>query len=92
MTTQDYQQASERFLAQARQELAAGDLAQASEKGWGATAQISRPLPNSVAGSTTGTGTTSGSPVGSGPKPATATSADCLDPPACFTKTSTKTR
>ena len=40
MTTPDYQQASERFLAQARRELAAGDLAQASEKGWGATAQI----------------------------------------------------
>ena len=40
MTTQQYQQASERFLAQARQELADGDLSQASEKGWGATAQI----------------------------------------------------
>ena len=40
MTSQQYQQASERFLAQARQELADGDLAQASEKGWGATAQI----------------------------------------------------
>ena len=40
MTTQQYQQASERFLAQARQELATGDLPQASEKGWGATAQI----------------------------------------------------
>ena len=40
MTTQRYQQASEHFLAQARQELAAGDLPQASEKGWGATAQI----------------------------------------------------
>ena len=40
MTTQRYQQASEHFLAQARQELSAGDLAQASEKGWGATAQI----------------------------------------------------
>ena len=40
MTTQQYQEASERFLAQARQELAAGDLQQASEKGWGATAQI----------------------------------------------------
>ena len=40
MTTQDYQRASERFLAQARQELAAGDLPQASEKAWGATAQI----------------------------------------------------
>ena len=40
MTTQRYQQASQRFLTQARQELAAGDLPQASEKGWGATAQI----------------------------------------------------
>ena len=40
MTTQQYQQASEHFLAQARQELAVGDLPQASEKGWGATAQI----------------------------------------------------
>ena len=35
-----YQQASQRFLAQAKQELADGDLPQASEKGWGATAQI----------------------------------------------------
>ena len=34
MTTQRYQQASEHFLAQARQELAHGDLPQASEKGW----------------------------------------------------------
>ena len=40
MTTERYQQASEHFLAQARQELSDGDLAQASEKGWGATAQI----------------------------------------------------
>ena len=40
MTTQQYQQASEHFLAQARQELADADLSQASEKGWGATAQI----------------------------------------------------
>ena len=40
MTTQQYQQASEHFFAQAREELAAGDLPQASEKGWGATAQI----------------------------------------------------
>ena len=40
MTTQAYQQASQRFLAQAKQELAAGDLPQSSEKGWGATAQI----------------------------------------------------
>ena len=40
VTTQQYQQASAQFLAQARQELADGDLPQASEKGWGATAQI----------------------------------------------------
>ena len=40
MTTQTYQQASQRFLAQAKQELTAGDLQQASEKGWGAAAQI----------------------------------------------------
>ena len=40
MTTQQHQQASEHFLAQARQELADGDLPQASEKGWGATVQI----------------------------------------------------
>ena len=40
MTAQQYQQASEHFLAQARQELAAGDLPQASEKGWGAATQM----------------------------------------------------
>ena len=40
MTTQAYQQASQRFLAQARAELTAGDLTQASEKGWGAAAQM----------------------------------------------------
>ena len=40
LTTQQYRQASERFMAQARRELADGDLAQASEKGWGAAAQM----------------------------------------------------
>ena len=40
MTTQTYQPASQRFLAQARAELAAGDLQQASAKGWGAAAQM----------------------------------------------------
>ena len=40
MTTQQYRQANERFMAQARRELADGDLAQASEKGWGAAAQM----------------------------------------------------
>ena len=40
VTTQQYQQTSERFLAHTRQELAAGDLPQASEKGWGAAAHM----------------------------------------------------
>ena len=40
VTTQAYQQASQRFLDQAKQELAAGDLQQASEKGWGAATQM----------------------------------------------------
>ena len=40
MTPQQYLQASERFLAQARRELADHDLAQASEKGWGAATQM----------------------------------------------------
>ena len=44
MTTQPYQQASQHFLEQARRELADGDLAQASEKGWGATVQILKAL------------------------------------------------
>ena len=40
MTTQTYHQASQRFLAQARAELTADDLPQASEKAWGAVAQM----------------------------------------------------
>ena len=40
MTRPEYHVHSERFLAQARTELAMGDLQQASEKGWGAVAQI----------------------------------------------------
>ena len=40
ITTQTYQKASQRFLAQAKQELATGDLQQASEKGLGAAAQM----------------------------------------------------
>ena len=39
MTSHLNQQAGERFLVQARQEFADGDLAQATEKSWGATAQ-----------------------------------------------------
>ena len=46
MTTQTYQQASQRFLAQAQAELAAGDLQQASEKGWGAVAQMLKAIAN----------------------------------------------
>ena len=40
MAAQIYQTASHHLLAQARTELAAGDTRQASEKGWGAAAQI----------------------------------------------------
>ncbi|MXZ90955.1 MAG: PaREP1/PaREP8 domain-contain protein [Chloroflexi bacterium] len=40
MTTEKHQQASQRFLAQARRELAAGGLPQASEKAWGAATQM----------------------------------------------------
>ena len=37
---QKYREQSRQFLAQAQQELAAGDLPQASEKAWGAVAQM----------------------------------------------------
>ena len=40
MIARQFQEASEHFLDQARRELAAGDLAQASEKGWGAATQM----------------------------------------------------
>ena len=40
MTTQTCQTASRHLLAQAHEELAAGDTRQASEKGWAAAAQI----------------------------------------------------
>ena len=40
MVTQTYREASRRLLAQAQSELAAGDVRQASEKGWGAAAQM----------------------------------------------------
>lgn len=38
--TQKYREASRHLLAQARSELDAGDVRQASEKGWGAAAQM----------------------------------------------------
>ncbi len=40
MTTQTVQEASWTLLAQAEEELAQGDIRQASEKAWGAAAQI----------------------------------------------------
>ena len=40
MAVQTYQTASRHLLAQAHEELAAGDTRQASEKGWGAAAQM----------------------------------------------------
>lgn len=40
MVAQRYQDASRRLLAQSREELARGDTQQASEKGWGAAAQM----------------------------------------------------
>ena len=40
MVTQKYRDASRYLLAQAQSELAAGDVCQASEKGWGAAAQM----------------------------------------------------
>ena len=40
MASQRYQAASRQLLAQSREELARGDVRQASEKGWGAAAQI----------------------------------------------------
>ena len=40
MATQKYQQSSQQFLNQARSELRAGDLQQASEKGWGAATRM----------------------------------------------------
>ena len=40
MVAQAYQTASRELLAQGRVELAAGDVRQASEKGWGAAAQM----------------------------------------------------
>ena len=40
MTSRAYQVASRQLLRQGREELAGGDVRQASEKGWGAAAQI----------------------------------------------------
>ena len=47
MTTQKYHESSHFLLDQARGELADGDVRQASEKGWGAAAQIVKAVANS---------------------------------------------
>ena len=43
---QTYQERSREYLSKAFQELADGDLTQASEKGWGATAQMVKAVAN----------------------------------------------
>ncbi|MDE0369428.1 MAG: PaREP1 family protein [bacterium] len=47
MTTLTYQDAARHLLAQGFQELAAGDSRQASEKGWGAAAQMIKAVASS---------------------------------------------
>ena len=47
MQTLTYQDAARHLLAQSFQELAAGDSRQASEKGWGATAQMIKAIASS---------------------------------------------
>ncbi|MXZ67886.1 MAG: hypothetical protein F4Z17_02565 [Acidimicrobiia bacterium] len=47
MTTLTYQDAARHLLAQAFEELAAGDSRQASEKGWGAAAQMIKAIASS---------------------------------------------
>ena len=44
MAIQTYQLASRQLLTQARTELSEGDTRQASEKGWGATAQMAKAI------------------------------------------------
>ena len=46
-TTADYQASSRAMMAQSRDELAQGDLQQASEKGWGTTTQMMKTLAKS---------------------------------------------
>ena len=40
MSTDSYRESAHELLQKAREELAVGDIRQASEKGWGATAQM----------------------------------------------------
>ena len=46
-TTTDYRASSHTMMAQSRDELAKGDLQQASEKGWGAAAQMMKAIAES---------------------------------------------
>ena len=46
-TTSDYQGSGRAMMAQSRDELERGDLQQASEKGWGATAQMMKAIAES---------------------------------------------
>ena len=46
-TNTDYQATSQAMMAQSRDELARGDLQQASEKGWGAAAQMMKTIAES---------------------------------------------
>ncbi len=81
-TTTDYRASSHTMMAQSRDELAKGDLQQASEKGWGAAAQMMK----------ADTDTCTRSPAAYAPRSATGTSTDCSTPPARSTKTSMRTR
>ena len=91
-TATDYRDSSRAMMAQSRDELAKGDLQQASDKGWCATAHMMKALAENPAGSTAGTGTYTKSPVACGPRPANGTSTACSTPPAPSTRTSTKAR
>ena len=92
MTTQTYQQASQRVLGPSQ----AGTGRRRSPAGireglGGYRPKYSRPSPNSAAGNTADTGITTESSADSGQKPVTATLPTFSPWPACSTRTSTKT-
>lgn len=92
MMAQQYQQATEHFLTQARRELAAGDLPQVSGRAGVSLSRSSRLSPNSAAGNTAGIDATSLPSAGSGLQRATAISGVCSVPSVISTRTSTRTR
>ena len=63
MTTVSCRDAAERFLLQARAELADGELPQASEKGWSAAVQTLKAAPTIATGSIAGTATSRSTPA-----------------------------